>query len=751
MALGRSQWVLLTTGAVVAAALAVSIVFLDLEDEALETQKENESMILLLGKIRSTMDCLPKSYMRWLWWPIILYLFWGMGFICDVYFVRTIEVIAERFQIPDDVAGATLMALGCNGPEMALNTISIFQPSDIGVGAVIGGEVFNVLVIIGTALLATPVVYMPLKVGVFAFMRDACFYLLSVVLLYFILKDKVVTLTEALVLIFGAVCYSCTVTFSTQVRDVLDVIWLRVSPLFTSPFRRVSAGIARLQRRRSSGHGVNGLAFDAVDDLINDSSDDENEDSMLKELQRAERIGQWLAACRSTDPTQGSVLGVRAEVRSRIADRTHHFEQRYVLLKEEVLMVSAAVGPQQDNKMHMQKEIEDLMVYDYDSHTKHHHWHYGGLVNQLIYLNDPEAERIITGRSRAKSAAEQTPPTSDNDFSRTVSSGDSCPNSPKTSNMAPLLVKRQQESPSRQKIQEDLPQTVTVCDLMDAPWEVIPLEDILYIEPPCDPDADYTFTIHVHQHDSSLGTMITLEMEAAEGNVLQAWVDEVSSNIKKLRRQHTHLKEKGIMADFVEWLEWCQFPVKWGLRMTIPDMDNHSKQHLYPLAFVGSMAWLALFAYFVTAACDGLHSDFNISNDVLGFTIAAAGTSFPNVFSGMVVAQQGKTTMAIANALGANVQNVFLALAIPWTIRSIMEGGKFTLAVKDLRGSIIMCYVTLAPVLLVCFAHKFKFPKWSGWLFLIVYACYLVLAIGQETTDCAFWPMECKGQLKDRY
>ena len=49
-----------------------------------------------------------------------------------------------------EVAGATLMALGCNGPELSLNTIAIYQPSNIGVGAVIGGEVFNVLVIIGS-------------------------------------------------------------------------------------------------------------------------------------------------------------------------------------------------------------------------------------------------------------------------------------------------------------------------------------------------------------------------------------------------------------------------------------------------------------------------------------------------------------------------------------------------------------------------------------------------------------------------
>jgi len=645
------------------------------------------------------------------------------------------------------------MALGCNGPELALNTISIFHPSDIGVGAVIGGEVFNVLVIIGTALLATPAVYMPLKVGVFAFMRDSIYYVVSVILLYFILRDKEVTLPEALMLLFGAVCYSSTVVFSSGLRDICDSLWFRVM----GRWAKVTAGVARLRRRRTSGSDAKSMGVGPVDDGINDSSEDESEDQMLKELQKAERVGQWLAACRSTDPTQGSVLGVRAEVRSRIADRTHHFEQRYVLLKEEVLMVSAAVGPQQDNKMHMQKEIEDLMVYDYDSHTKHHHWHYGGLVNQLIYLNDPEAEAIITGRSRAKSTADVAPNTgSDPNLRRRSTSNNSVtgkdqavegsmPGTPSSELLAPLLTAtpKRPESPSRKKIEEELPQTVTVCDLMDAPWEVIPLEDILYIEPPTDPEHDHTFTIHVHQHDSALGTMITLEMEAAEGNVLEAWVDEVSSNIKKLRRNSTTIQQKAIVEDLMEWVEWFQFPVKFALRMTIPDMDNHSKQHLYPLSFVSSMSWLALFAYFVTAACDGLHDDFDISTTVLGFTLAAAGTSFPNVFSGMVVAQQGKTTMAIANALGANVQNVFLALAIPWTIRSLKEHGRFSLNVKDLRGSIVMCYITLTPVLLVVWLSKFQIPKWSGVLFLATYCVYLVFALGQEITDCVWWPYPC--------
>merc|ERR1712061_946440 len=146
-----------------------------------------------------------------------------------------------------------------------------------------------------------------------------------------------------------------------------------------------------------------------------------------------------------------------------------------------------------------------------------------------------------------------------------------------------------------------------------------------------------------------------------------------------------------------EWAEWLQFPVKFWVQRTIPDMDDPKQQHLYPVSFTMSMVWLAVFAFSVVKACDGIHNDFGISDDVLGFTVAAADTSFPNVFSGMCVARQGKTSMAIANALGANVQNVFLALAVPWAVQSFcIVGGPFPMAVDNLLPAVLECAITLA-------------------------------------------------------
>merc|ERR1712051_1069553 len=134
-----------------------------------------------------------------------------------------------------------------------------------------------------------------------------------------------------------------------------------------------------------------------------------------------------------------------------------------------------------------------------------------------------------------------------------------------------------------------------------------------------------------------------------------------------------------------------------------------------------------------------------ISVSTLGFTVAAAGTSFPNVFSGMCVAKQGKTSMAVANALGANVQNVFLALAVPWSIQSfLIEGGPFPMAVDNLIPAVVECMVTLMPVVLIYVFCHFSMPRWSGGVYLVVYAVYVIFALGQEVSHCQIWPLSCK-------
>lgn len=625
------------------------------------------------------------SYVRWLWWPAVLYLFWGMAFVCDVYFVRTIDVISERFQIPDDVAGATLMALGCNGPEMALNTISIFHPSNIGVGAVVGGEVFNVLVIIGVALLATPDEYLPLKLGCFNFFRDVVFYMVSVGLLYWTLADGSISRLNSAVLLTGAFVYIMTVIYSSKLsklfsRDAKQIM------------RQATARLSLLPRNLSSR-------------LLDDDGEDEDEEADPETLEK------WCDAYTCADLSQGSVLGVRVDVRNRLMDRGHRVEDRFIWMGEDALWVSTVQDPRPS--MQPISRAESGLVYSHDKRTHEHHWHHGGLVNQPVFLKScsQSGSALEAGTLDQAGALDQ-------EASKDV------------------------QGKVQSALENEKPPVANVPGFCDAPWEIIPLEDVLY----CESSADHAhFNLHVHRHDSHLGSLITLELNSKDSHVLGAWTCGLRAKMLEQRRRSVDAPPAPSALRLVmEWFEWLQFPVKFFVARTIPDMDNPKMQHLYPVAFTMSMFWLAVFAYLVVRACDGIHEDFGISITVLGFTVAAAGTSFPNVFSGMCVAKQGKTSMAVANALGANVQNVFLALAVPWTIQSfLIEGGPFPMPVDNLIPAVAECFITLMPVVLVFLCCSFSMPRWAGGLYLVVYVVYLVFALGQQLTDCPKWPFPC--------
>lgn len=371
-----------------------------------------------------------------------------MAYICDDFFVRTIEVISDKFNIPDDVAGATLMALGCNGPEMALNTISIFQKSDIGVGAVVGGEVFNVLVIVGTALLATPDKYMPLKIGKFSFYRDVFFYCISVLMLWYVLKDGKVSRMDSVLLLCGAVVYSTTVAFSAKMRTCFHRVHRRATRRPTAPLPKASSVREIMNPPRDL---LTPVSVDA----------DEDEDSDIEGEVDEALVEQWDAARTSCDPSQGSVVRVRTEVRSRLADKSNARHERYMFLTESLLMVSAGVDPDYPKEHHGR---DQSMVFEYiPNKERKGDWHHGGIVNNPCRLY-----------------------------------GDT--------KVDPLLG-----------LSEDieLPLSAKQLGLDETPWEIIPFDDILYVDPVS--GTDTMFTIHcfphsdVHDEEVEYGRLLTVE------------------------------------------------------------------------------------------------------------------------------------------------------------------------------------------------------------------------------------------------
>lgn len=157
-----------------------------------------------------------------LWFIVIAFMFFAQHHVCDAYFVPAINVFVGKMKKSSNtwlqrwgdeaVAGATICALGCNGPEMFTNLISLYTGSDAGIGVVVGSEIFNLLIIVGLTISAAPVV--PLALERVPFARDCFFYALSIALLYWALLDHAIESFEAWVLLGAALVYVCCVYFT---------------------------------------------------------------------------------------------------------------------------------------------------------------------------------------------------------------------------------------------------------------------------------------------------------------------------------------------------------------------------------------------------------------------------------------------------------------------------------------------------------------------------------------------------------
>ena len=128
------------------------------------------------------------------------YLFCGIAIVCDDFFTASLEVLSIKFDLSEDVAGATFMAAGSSAPELftSLSAVIVTDPcanrGSVGIGTIVGSAIFNILVIIGaTCMLAGQV----LQLGWKPMIRDTCWYALSIALLIiFVLPESVESLRD---------------------------------------------------------------------------------------------------------------------------------------------------------------------------------------------------------------------------------------------------------------------------------------------------------------------------------------------------------------------------------------------------------------------------------------------------------------------------------------------------------------------------------------------------------------------------
>ena len=139
--------------------------------------------------------------------------------------------------------------------------------------------------------------------------------------------------------------------------------------------------------------------------------------------------------------------------------------------------------------------------------------------------------------------------------------------------------------------------------------------------------------------------------------------------------------------------------------------------------FVGLVCLVFGSNLFVDAATV-IARQLGVSDAVIGLTIIAGGTSFPELATSVVSARKGQSGIAIGNVLGSNVFNILLILGITGVMSPMTLQGITTVDLTMLVVSMVMLW-------LFSFT-KYTLARWEGAVLTIVfigYMSYLVMGV----------------------
>eukprot|EP00747_Dinoflagellata_sp_TGD_P143504 gnl/TRDRNA2_/TRDRNA2_176398_c1_seq2.p1 gnl/TRDRNA2_/TRDRNA2_176398_c1~~gnl/TRDRNA2_/TRDRNA2_176398_c1_seq2.p1 ORF type:complete len:525 (+),score=43.35 gnl/TRDRNA2_/TRDRNA2_176398_c1_seq2:91-1665(+) len=150
---------------------------------------------------------------------IMMWTFKNLKVLSDVYFVPACCVLAKRSGMPNDVAGATLLAFGSSAPELCTNIVATFLiVNDCGVGDIIGSAIHNISIVVGVSGLfagrALALWWYPLT-------RDCLFYSISIIELTIFLWDEYIVWWEALVMCLTYVAYGLWMVWNLPIYEMM--------------------------------------------------------------------------------------------------------------------------------------------------------------------------------------------------------------------------------------------------------------------------------------------------------------------------------------------------------------------------------------------------------------------------------------------------------------------------------------------------------------------------------------------------
>ncbi|NXP61531.1 NCKX1 protein, partial [Chloropsis cyanopogon] len=175
------------------------------------------------------------------------------------------------------------------------------------------------------------------------------------------------------------------------------------------------------------------------------------------------------------------------------------------------------------------------------------------------------------------------------------------------------------------------------------------------------------------------------------------------------------------------------FPIVFPLWSTLPDVRNLESKKFFVITFFGSILWIAAFSYLMVWWAHQVGETVGISEEIMGLTILAAGTSIPDLITSVIVARKGLGDMAVSSSVGSNIFDITVGLPVPWFLFSIFNGlSPVAVSSNGLFCAIVLLFLMLLFVILSIAVCKWKMNKLLGLTMFALYFVFLIISVMLE-------------------
>ncbi|XP_069654715.1 sodium/potassium/calcium exchanger 1 isoform X4 [Haliaeetus albicilla] len=173
-------------------------------------------------------------------------------------------------------------------------------------------------------------------------------------------------------------------------------------------------------------------------------------------------------------------------------------------------------------------------------------------------------------------------------------------------------------------------------------------------------------------------------------------------------------------------------PSKDKQKADVPQGGEDSKK-FFVFTFFGSIVWIAVFSYLMVWWAHQVGETIGISEEIMGLTILAAGTSIPDLITSVIVARKGLGDMAVSSSVGSNIFDITVGLPVPWFLYSVFNGlSPVAVSSNGLFCAIVLLFLMLLFVIISIAVCKWKMNKLLGFTMFALYFVFLIISVMLE-------------------